>query len=479
MAEQVTIKRTSLAARPVTDAADAIEGGQASSSSSSSSSLAIQEVRGPDRNSIVGALCSAVVHMALIIALGLLFSTVHQDGAMEIKMAVANTSSSESFETLSVEIEQPVAAPADSAALSAATTTVEIAIEEPTLVTDFSEKQSSQSIDALANLSDAIEPPGGRASGEKSSERGSFFGANAYGDEFVYVVDMSTSMGYTSQYGQTRFRVACRELLRSIKELKTNQKFCVFMFCYRTRVMFDMPPRMISATPSNKQRLATWISKLKLGAGTDPRYGTVMALKLKPDAIFLLSDGEFNGQQVNTHGIPGNVPIETLIRKYRKDSVPIHTIAFEDMLNRTRLRRIAGYTVGTHRFVGNVSDQQLLAQDLASDNMADVAYGLQNLIDGKQKVRDDQHLRIVTRLVAKHFTHRKPKFREKAREAMLVLADGEDLGPSGDDPSKDDYDDAKKEWLRYWTEHFREERAHRRGDAKELEDGVEDIESIL
>ena len=466
MAKQVTIKRASSSALAVTSDADVADRGEPSA-------LAIQEIRGPDPNSIVGALSSAIVHMLLIIVLGLLFSNVHQDAAMEIEMVVANTNANESFETLSVEIDQPDSSPVESEALAAPTTTVEITIEEPTLVTDFAAKtQSSQVIDGMANLSDSIEPPGGKASGEESYEKGSFFGADAYGNEFVYVVDMSTSMGHTSQYGQTRFRVACRELLRSIKELKTNQKFCVVMFCYRTRVMFDMPARMIPATPSNKQRLSLWISNLKLGAGTDPRYGTVMALKLKPDAIFLLSDGEFNGQQVNTHGVPGNVPIETLIRKHRKNDVPIHTIAFEDMLNRTRLRRIATHTKGTHRFVGNVSDQQLLAQDLASDNMADVAYGLQNLIERKQKVRDEKHLNIVTRLVAKHFTHRKSQFREKAREAMLVLADGEDLGPFGDAPSKDEYADAKKEWLRYWKEHFREERARRRGDREELNDDV-------
>jgi hypothetical protein len=76
------------------------------------------------------------------------------------------------------------------------------------------------------------------------------------------------------------------------------------------------------------------------------------ALRLQPDAIFLLSDGELNGQRRNLHRIPGNPPLETIIAANRVGT-PIHTIAFEDEGNRERLRRVAEHTDGTHRFVQN------------------------------------------------------------------------------------------------------------------------------
>lgn len=422
------------------------------------SSILIREVAGPDRNSLVGALASAIVHMSLLIGLGLLFSTVQKDSALEIQLAVANTNANESIETFSVEVEQAVDQPSDSNELPTAKTHVELKIDEPTLVLDLAATAPSESFDGMEKLSDAIEPPGGKQSGKESNKKGSFFGADAYGDEFVYVVDMSTSMGYRSEYGQTRFKVACRELLRSIKELKPNQKFCVVMFCYRTRVMFDLPARMLNATTKNKQRLAYWVNGLKLGGGTDPRYGTMIALNLKPDAIFLLSDGEFNGQNVNTHGIRGNVSIERLIQQNRKDAVPIHTIAFEDTLNRQRLRRIASATHGTHRFVGNVSDQELLLMDLASKNSSDAAYGMQCLIDGTHQIRDDRHLRMAANVIARRFTSSQAKLREKAHQAMLVIADGTDVGPIQENPTKEDFAAARKEWLEYWSEYFREKR---------------------
>ena len=411
-----------------------------------------------DRETLVGGLSSAIVHMLLVIVLGLLFAQVRQQVAPEIQLAVANTSASDAIETLSFEPPEIAEASTSVETTTVAPNLTELEIKEPSLITEFNDAAVTQSFDAAARLSDAVEMPGGNASDQKSDQRGSFFGADAYGDRFVYVVDMSTSMGYRSEYGQTRFRVACRELLRSIKALNPSQEFCVVMFCYRTRVMFDSTPRMIAATDQNKQRVAQWVSTLGLGAGTDPRYGTMMALKLKPDAIFLLSDGEFNGQDVNTHAIPGNVPIETIIKRYRKDAVPLHTIAFEDTLNRPRLRRIATATHGTHRFVGNVSDQNLLLMDLRSRNLNDVAYGMQCLIDQSSKVRDDRTLKAVAGLIGRRFVSSNANMRERAHQAMLTIANGENLGPFGDKPSKAQFKVAQKAWSDYWEMYFREKR---------------------
>lgn len=239
------------------------------------------------------------------------------------------------------------------------------------------------------------------------------------------------------------------------------------MFCYRTRVMFDGRPRMISATEVNKQKISQWISGLGLGAGTDPRYGTMMALQLKADAIFLLSDGEFNGREVNTHGIRGNVPIERILARHRKDTVPIHTIAFEDLLNRKRLRGIALSTNGTHRFVGHVSDQELLIDDLRSRDPRDNAYGLRSIIDGTQKIRGDQYLLRATTLIATRFTSKESLIRELALEAMITLAgdiprtDGLLTDATNETPTKKEFAEAKKKWLEFWEERFEAKRAAR------------------
>lgn len=429
------------------------------------------EGQGFTRTPLVGGLSSAIVHMLLLTVLGLLFVKIDSRGSLELEMTIANTSADESLESLAVDIEASFDQPAETNAVDRQPLQVELKIDEPALVTNLEAVAASDDdFDPTRGLQDPVDAPAGQKAGDQSDTKGTFFGAHAYGDDFVYVVDMSTSMGYRSEYGQTRFRVACRELLRSINELNSDQKFCVIMFCYRTRVMFDSAPRLIAATKANKQRIANWIASLGLGAGTDPRFGTMLALKLKPDAVFLLSDGEFNGRDVNAHGIPGNVPIERIIANYRKSIIPIHTIAFEDVKNRRRLRRIASGSAGTHRFVGNVSDQDLVISDLGSQNASDVVYAMQCLIDGTHKLRDNRHLLAAAQMIASKFTSREPALREKAHHTMLALADGDDVAPLGDFPQLEDYAQAQRDWLRYWANRVRGKRTEeqQRPDVPEL-----------
>lgn len=424
-------------------------------------SVSIVESMQPTRTSMVGALSSAAVHMILLIGLGVMFATVQHQGALDIEMSVANTSAHETIETFSVETEELTELPTETP-VSAVTAPPEMAFKEPELVLEMADLATGLELaDPMAVLSDSVDKPGDSGAKSDSNKKGSFFGADAYGDEFVYVVDRSTSMGQESQYGMTRFHVACRELLRSISQLEENQKFCVFMFSYRTRVMFDQSPRMIRATKVNKQRIAMWINNMGLGGGTDPRYGTMMALQLKPDAIFLLSDGEFNGQEVNSHGIPRNPTIEQIIVRMRKDSVPIHTIAFEDMRNRRRLRRIASETNGTHRFVGSVSGEMLIINDLSSNNMSDVAYAMQCLIDETHRLHSDEAIFRAANLILGAFQSKNAKLRQRAYHAMLALAGGEDLGPGDDDPTKEDFETARIAWADFWREHFRGRRTNR------------------
>ena len=196
---------------------------------------------------------------------------------------------------------------------------------------------------------------GRQSSGHDDDYRTSFFGVSANGKQFVYVLDMSTSMGERTRYGRTRFQVAAQELMRCVDALQSDQEFYVILFCYRTLFFStdnSSTPTLVKATAANKRLLKVWLSQIRLNSGTDPRLGVLTALRLQPDAIFLLSDGELNGQRRNLHRLPGNPPLESIISGHRRGT-PIHTIAFEDEGNRARLRRVAESTDGTHRFVRN------------------------------------------------------------------------------------------------------------------------------
>lgn len=399
---------------------------------------------------LISGLASAMVHMAALVALGLLFATLHQDGEIELHLAMTSPPMGTPFEAVNLDVEAEP--PSADARLSDSSSSPAILdLHEPELVMLEPSLDSSDSSVAGDAMESRPRPS------NTTDKKGQFFGADAYGDEFVYVVDMSTSMGYRSHYGQTRFRVACRELVRSINELEANQKFCVILFCYRTRFMFDRQPKMIAATAQNKKLVRLWVSRLQLSSGTDPRLGVMTALRLKPDAIFLLSDGEFNGRGINQHGIPGDPTIERIIQKHRKQVVPIHTIAFEDLQNRRRLRSLAVATNGTHRFVGNISDQDLLLVDLRSRKSDDVAYAMQCILEGTHRVRDEAHLKTTVALIGRKLTSRSQAMRELACETLVALADGAHQGPHEEAPTLDDYRAAQKRWQKYWELAFRRE----------------------
>ncbi len=112
--------------------------------------------------------------------------------------------------------------------------------------------------------------------------------------------------------GYDRLRRAKREIRRSVGELKFPQRFHVIFYNDHA---FQMPGGMPQSAESGaKLTLANWMGGIDADGETDPRSAMTQAIAMKPDAIFLLSDGEFP---------PGSV--EDIARKNAK-KVPIHCI---------------------------------------------------------------------------------------------------------------------------------------------------------
>lgn len=186
-------------------------------------------------------------------------------------------------------------------------------------------------------------------SGSASSARGTFFGIEAGGHEFVYVVDTSRSMN------GRRYTRATDELMRSVEQLETHQSFYVLLFSSGVTQMFgqsDLTPMPVSATSENKQRLRKWLKTSYDGGSTDPRKALQIALRMRPSAIFMLSDGEFNGyQRQKEQGLLGGNSDAFSIVASAPIKTPIHSIAFEDRSSRNNMKRLAEMTYGEFRFV--------------------------------------------------------------------------------------------------------------------------------
>ncbi len=199
---------------------------------------------------------------------------------------------------------------------------------------------------------------GSSLSGQKLAKGGwsvAFFGSVASGKRIVFVLDISGSMSMRAgpRSGPTRFDRAKQELLAAIDRFYEDQRFAVLLFSDKCRPMFDEPlteDDLLPATPQNKQRLADWLQAVYPVGATDPRQAIQAALSVYPDAVFLLSDGEFKihlGRQ--RHRLGGKTI--RLIRRINANDVPIHTIAYQDRRNRQTLQQIAEESGGTYRFV--------------------------------------------------------------------------------------------------------------------------------
>ncbi|HWB08998.1 MAG TPA: hypothetical protein VG826_07230 [Pirellulales bacterium] len=215
-------------------------------------------------------------------------------------------------------------------------------------------------------VSSELERPTGRAGtgSSETSRRGSgtgasFFGTVAYGDRFVYLVDISTSMdrGQGLSPGEgNRFARAMEELQSSIDRLSPAQSFYVILFNGETRRMFDdtaIFPKHLPATPENKRRLSDWLATIRTGEWTDPRAALKLGLTMRPSALFLLSDGEFNGQQQGLNGglLNGNPSVSEVIERHNRVGTPIHTVAYEDKSSCRQMEQIARSTGGEYQFV--------------------------------------------------------------------------------------------------------------------------------
>jgi hypothetical protein len=150
----------------------------------------------------------------------------------------------------------------------------------------------------------------------------SFFGIRAQGQFFIYVVDCSGSM-----LDDDRLIRAKGELRRSIDRLQYPQRFYVIFYNDRPMPMFGDLPR--PADLSAKSQLNQWLRLIQPDGGTDPRGAMALALSLRPDAVFLLSDGEFPDGTV-----------ESIARKNPR-KVPIHCVDLSGGVAGDQLLRIA------------------------------------------------------------------------------------------------------------------------------------------
>lgn len=271
---------------------------------------------------------SAAAHIVLLSALSVVvFHGEERTGSYGLEGDLAEAVPAEAFETLDDTLSLPFQI-ADSSSPGQRAEQLRAAADEA-------------AARALGDL-DRLGLAGGAAGEGDSGATGpgleaGFFGSKGEGRSFVYVVDMSQSMS------GGRFRRAVAELTRSINRLKPAQSFYVLFFNDETYPLYHPRPAkgLQTATAANKAKAGRWINSRRPFSTTDPDLALQQALEMKPDVIFLLTDGELDEPD----------RVRRSIREHNTSSVTIHTIAFENFEASGTLKQIADENHGTFQFV--------------------------------------------------------------------------------------------------------------------------------
>ncbi|MFM7132066.1 MAG: vWA domain-containing protein [bacterium] len=159
----------------------------------------------------------------------------------------------------------------------------------------------------------------------------SFYGIQAEGDTFVFVIDNSTSM-----LDGGRLAAAHSALNAAIRRLKFPQKFYILAFDASTLAVPWGP--FISAQSADARKVAGWLARLTQKDGTLPGPALRQAIGLNPSAVFFLTDGQFDD------------PTPAQIKSWNTFKVPVHVIDLGPASESSpTLRQIASDSGGVYR----------------------------------------------------------------------------------------------------------------------------------
>lgn len=315
-----------------------------------------------------GFLLSVIVHLVILIALALVLIPSDRSDPLVISIAAIDnqdpwTSSEEMTSMTSFDVVVP--SPDNTAFAPVMPEIV------PVDLVELVELETTPLSGSNAAAMDTPSKPSTDASETgKESKSIKFFGAEAYGNRFVFVLDVSSSMA--ARNGQRLIR-ATMELIGSINQLNDDQEFSVILYSNQALPMFlnNNEAVMRQATANNKQAAINWLRyQVRPQGGTMPARALQIAGSLKPDAVFFLSDGEFLyghggnlssplnsffqsfGTARKAMPPPGDSMLDpkAVLADYPRDIV-VHTIAFESVSSGPLMELIAKQKGGQYRFI--------------------------------------------------------------------------------------------------------------------------------
>lgn len=294
--------------------------------------------------SLISFSVSSCFHLVLCLTLAFISIAAQGDVGRSCQLAIESKDDVQEVAQIDIAVEVPSPVPFVQIDLAYAmsSTSSDISFPLSPVISSIIRRQASSDVVAqAAQAADAEGSEGGAKTAQKSKSRASFFGAQAEGSRFVFVIDSSGSMR------GPRWEALCKELIRAIQSLSPDQDFFVISFDSMAHPMFgNAPPKgkFLRAVKKNVELVQNWLRSIKHGRRTFPAAAVGIAMKLEPDAIFLLSDGEINDSTVEDlrvwnrkQDVEGNVVA----------LIPIHTVLLHSQIGFATLEAIAKENGGT------------------------------------------------------------------------------------------------------------------------------------
>lgn len=161
------------------------------------------------------------------------------------------------------------------------------------------------------------------------------------GTRFVYLIDTSGSMSNNGRLGK-----AMIQLMSSLRMLKPHQEFQVIFYGDRptTMILKGGRKQIYRANLRNIDNAEDELANVPLGGGTDHLLALEAALKLDPEVVYFLTDGQDASHTTSD--------LKSLLSQ-NKSNARIHVIEFAAGAPETRgitwLHRLANQTRGQYR----------------------------------------------------------------------------------------------------------------------------------
>ena len=180
----------------------------------------------------------------------------------------------------------------------------------------------------------------------------SFFGTKVEGKRIVFVLDNSGDM----QGG--RLETVINELIGSVEAMTSRQRFYVIFHSDTVYPLFYPQPatEFVLATDRNKEILKTWLETVELCYGDSVDKAVVAAASIRPDVVYLLSNGIMSDKKFE------------FLQSGGDGSFPIHTVGVgmgKSTAARIKLQEIAESNGGTFREAEIAAEMKELAREKA------------------------------------------------------------------------------------------------------------------